>query len=465
MQEYENKDTGFVGDAPAKPQWNTPEDLLTPDSSAQPPITPATPVRPEPPVREPITPPPGRRSPPEETPVYSTGVVPCQKSRKGLILILILAGLLLIASLLAALGLIPGLPNYRFADSDSGANPAIEPGFQSEASTTPGTEGAPSAVTSGDTTVDLVSVPRGEGQGSSDGTLTLQEIYAKTIDSVTSIICDTGTGTGVVMTKDGYIITNYHVIQGSRKIEVLLSDGRQLPATAVGRDEISDLAVLRINANDLTPAVFGNSDQVQVGDTVVAIGDPLGVEFRGTMTDGIISAINRDVVTDQGRTMTVIQTNAALNPGNSGGPLINVYGQVIGINTMKIGDSVSPAGVEGLGFAIPSTTVKTIVDQLMTIGHVTGRPYLGIDTEEYGVVMSYLLPPGLYISRVIDGTDAAAKGILPGEVLLEFNGVAVTTNYELQSALEKCEPGQTVTLVLYRQGARFSIDIVLGEVQ
>ena len=191
--------------------------------------------------------------------------------------------------------------------------------------------------------------------------LSLQDIYDKTIGSVVSISCTgsygASTGTGVVLTSGGYVVTNAHVVQGAGSISVLLSDERSFPATLVGADTISDLAVLHIEAEDLIPAEFGDSSVLRVGDSVVAIGDPLGMELRGTMTNGIVSAINRDVTTG-GRTLTLIQTNAALNSGNSGGPLINCYGQVIGINTLKIGDLVSAAGVEGLGFAIPSTTVK-----------------------------------------------------------------------------------------------------------
>ena len=462
MNDYEKNTSGetpFVGDAPADGRWSTPPELSA--FAGQPPVTPPPSTYAPPPVYDPNTTP-RKHITVEETPVYSTGVVQAPKNRAGWFIALSVSGVVLMAGVLALLGLIPGLPNYRFAEAGNNAQSANAPGFEANNSPQLAAETVPDATGSGKVEMELESIP---GTATKNGALSLQEIYEKTIPSVTSIICDRGSGTGVVLTKDGYILTNYHVIEGARRVEVLLSDGRQLPATVIGRDQISDLAVLHISANDLTPASFGNSDQVRVGDTVVAIGDPLGVELRGTMTDGIISAINRDVVTDQGRTMTVIQTNAALNPGNSGGPLINIYGQVIGINTMKIGDNMAAAGVEGLGFAIPSTTVKDIVDQLMTIGHVTGRPYLGIDTEEYGVVMNYLLPPGLYISHVADGTDAAAKGITAGEVLLEFNGVPVTTNYELQAALEKCSPGQRVVLVLYRQGYRVSIEIELGEAQ
>ena len=405
---------------------------------------------------------------------YSTGPIrpPKKKKSKGwLVALLIVAGILT-TGVLFWFGLLPGLPSGReFFQNHSASPNSDNPGFESSVPT----EGEPVPMPTGEgsVSVELETIPVGDeatqsGENSNipaGKPLTLQEIYAQCINSVVSIVCDSGSGTGVVLSADGYIITNCHVVNGARTVEVMFTDGRNLPARTVGKDAISDLAILYVDAQDLTPAKFGNSDLVQVGDTVVAIGDPLGVEFRGTMTDGIISAINRDVTTDEGRTMTVLQTNAALNPGNSGGPLINAYGQVIGINTMKIGDSVSPAGVEGLGFAIPSTTVKSIVDQLMTNGRVTGRPYLGISTREYYALEAFFYPAGLYITSVASGTDAADKGISAGNILLEFNGTPVTTNQLLQNALESCKAGETVTLVLYGRDGNVSIDVVLGEAQ
>ena len=232
--------------------------------------------------------------------------------------------------------------------------------------------------------VDLQQSPASVGNVPEEGALSLQDIYTRNIGSVVSIICNgagtSSTGTGVIISRNGYIVTNAHVVENAVSVSVQLSDDRQFYANIVGSDDISDLAVLHIATDDLIPAQFGDSSALRVGDTVVAIGDPLGVEFRGTYTNGIVSAINRDVDVD-GRTMTLIQTNAALNSGNSGGPLINCYGQVIGINTMKIGAFTRSSGVEGLGFAIPSATVKEIVDQLVNQGYVSGRPTLGIQGE------------------------------------------------------------------------------------
>ena len=203
---------------------------------------------------------------------------------------------------------------------------------------------------------------------------------------------------------------------------------------------------------------------LRVGDVVVAIGDPLGVALRGTMTDGIVFAINRDVTVD-GRVMSLIQTNAALNSGNSGGPLLNCYGQVIGINTMKIGDSVSAAGVEGLGFAIPSTTVEDIINQLLQQGYVSGRPSLGISGESISLVyqMYYRLPNGLLITAVEPGSAADAVGIQEGDVLLRIGKFSVTTPQELETALYSYAPGDAVQLIIYRQGKQYSATVTLDE--
>ena len=298
--------------------------------------------------------------------------------------------------------------------------------------------------------------------------LSLQEIYAKCIPSVASIITKTysgtATGTGVIYSESGYIVTNYHVIEGGESYTVQLTDDRVLSATLVGDDPTSDLAVLQVNATGLTSAVFGNSDALQVGDAVVAIGDPLGVEYRGTMTDGIVSAINRNVNLD-GRTMNLIQTNAALNSGNSGGPLINSLGQVIGINTVKIGAFTDKAGVEGLGFAIPSTVVKDIVDQIISQGYVSGRPYLGITGENLSIFYQryYRLPNGMYISAVAEGSNAAAAGIAPGDILLSIDDTRVYTQSDLDTLLYGYTAGDEVTIVIYRGGYTMQATITLEE--
>lgn len=301
-----------------------------------------------------------------------------------------------------------------------------------------------------------------------EGALSWQEVYARVIQSTVSIttLADgaTTSGSGVVMNGNGYIITNAHVVQNADAVNVLLTDGRNLPATVVGSDAISDLAVLYVQATDLTPAEFGSSATLRVGDEVVAIGDPLGVELRGTMTDGIISAINRDIKVS-GRTMNLIQTSAALNEGNSGGPLINCYGQVVGINTMKIGDYASSAGVEGLGFAIPVSTVKEVVDQLIAQGYVSGRPTLGIKGEMVSTFYQYYyrLPQGMIITSIDSDSDAAVKGLQTGDIILVAAGRQITSPSDFEEVVNATQVGDTVTVLLYRSGREYSVVLTVTE--
>ncbi len=315
--------------------------------------------------------------------------------------------------------------------------------------------------------MDLQESPIGIDNIPAQGGMSLQDIYVQNIPSVVSITATgrtSSTGTGVILSQDGYIVTNAHVVEGAGAVSVQLTDNQVFPARIVGFDEITDLAVLLINAQGLTPAQFGDSLQLRVGDTVVAIGDPLGVEFRGTYTNGIVSAINRDVDVD-GRTMTLIQTNAALNSGNSGGPLINCYGQVIGINTMNIGAFTDSAGVEGLGFAIPSATVKEIVDQLVTQGYVSGRPTLGLEGESLSSFYQhyYRMPAGLFLTYVNPASDAAKKGIEDGDILLYLGKTRITSMEEMNAAIFEYEIGDTLEAIIYRSGQQYRVELTLTE--
>ena len=313
-------------------------------------------------------------------------------------------------------------------------------------------------------TLDLQEIP---GREAEEG-LSLQQIYEQNIPSVVSITAvgtrTTATGTGVVLSEKGYLVTNYHVIEGAQSLTVKLTDERELTAKVVGSDPVSDLAVLYVAAENLVPAQFGDSDNLRVGDTVVAIGDPLGVELRGTMTDGIISAISRDVQVD-GRSMNLIQTNAALNSGNSGGPLINSFGQVIGINTMKIGTFTDSTGVEGLGFAIPSATVREVVNQLITQGYVSGRPWLGIQGESFSSYYRrfYQLPQGVYITEVEAGSPAQTAGLMRGDIITRADGSSVSDMETLNSLLYTHSAGDTMLLTVYRGGHQGNVEITLTE--
>ena len=318
---------------------------------------------------------------------------------------------------------------------------------------------------------DLERAPTGTGVTLSiaalpENGLTYQEIYDRNIAAIVSIRAyQTGggaTGTGVIMTADGYIITNYHVIQGSYEVEVLLSDDSVHKALLVGGDQTNDLAVLKIDAADLTPAEFGDSDLLKVGDLALAIGNPLGEELRGTMTDGIISAISRDVNVD-GNTMTLIQTTAALNSGNSGGALLNDRGQVVGITNMKM--TSYSGSVEGLGFAIPTNTVKAIVDELIAYGHVRGYPTLGIlgSTMDAQRALANGLVEGVYVQSVTAGSDAEKQGMRAGDVITECNGQTVASVDDINAIKEGFQAGDVLTFRVYRNGEYLDLEVRLVE--
>ena len=395
--------------------------------------------------------------------VYGTGSTQPPKSHRALLALLLVIIIFLggIATALSILNLVLFQELQQREDSLTVAY-AVQSQTEAEAEVDPTlAETYPREKT----TVDLQQTPDG---GSREGEMSLQEIYETNIPAVVSISASTGsgssTGTGVVLSANGYLLTNYHVIRQALAINVTLTDERELRATLVGEDPVSDLAVLRVDAEDLTPAQFGDSDGVRVGDSVVAIGDPLGVELRGTMTDGIVSAISRDVQVD-GRVMNLIQTNAALNSGNSGGPLINRFGQVIGINTMKIGTFADSSGVEGLGFAIPSATVQEIVNQLLSQGYVSGRPWLGIEGESFSTFYQrfYRIPKGLYVTAVQVGSPAEAAGLRIGDIILTADGGSVTDMDALNAQLYTHAPGDSMRLSVYRNGRQGDVTVALTE--
>jgi serine protease Do len=401
--------------------------------------------------------------------VWQTGSTQPPKNRGGLIALMLIM-IIFLCGIITVLGVL-NIKLFRELKVQKKNDLSISFTVSETESTVPATvsEEAPAMVSSeGSVSLDLHDSKISLDNIPIEGAMSLQDIYIQNIPAVTSITAVSGngsnTGTGVIFSRDGYIVTNAHVIDGGISISVQLTDNRIFPAKIIGSDEITDLAVLYIEAKDLTPAQFGNSEALRVGDTVVAIGDPLGVEFRGTYTDGIISAINRNVNMD-GRNMTLIQTNAALNSGNSGGPLINCYGQVIGINTMKIGTFTNRSGVEGIGFAIPSATVKDVVDQLIHQGYVSGRPDIGL----YGDTLStfyqhyYRLPAGLYVTAVETGSDAQKKGIEQGDIIISIDDNRITSMEELKSYLYNCEVGQKVNVIVYRSGQQYKLQLTLHE--
>lgn len=293
---------------------------------------------------------------------------------------------------------------------------------------------------------------KGDETGSS-----AQEIYKKMVKSTVGIVMydssssliekPKGQGTGVIVKSDGYIVTNSHVVGNSKdsKLKVIINE-EEISGEVVGFDMRTDLAVIKVDRNDLTPAEFGDSDQLEVGATVLAIGNPLGMDFSNSYTRGIISGVNRSL--DSSHLVNYIQTDATINPGNSGGPLIDMYGRVIGINNAKI---VSE-GFEGMGFSIPSKTAKSVIDDIIEHGYVSGRAYLGIFAREVSAFDSsvYRVPQGILITDVIKGSDAEAKGLQAGDIITQINGSPVSTPKALMNEVALHSPGDAVTLTIYR---------------
>lgn len=279
----------------------------------------------------------------------------------------------------------------------------------------------------------------------------------------------TSEGSGIIISSDGYIMTNYHVVEyadpksgvsSQALLEVFLPDGKQAQAKFIGGDDENDLAVIKVNLTNLPVAELGDSSKLEVGEPAVAIGNPLGMEFAGSVTVGVISALNRQVETED-KTLNLIQTDAAINPGNSGGALVNSKGQVIGINTVKI----SETGVEGLGFAIPVNDAKPIVQQLVKYGYVKGRPFIGISGQEITQVMSarYGLPVGIYIVDVTSGSGAQKAGIEKGDVLVSLAGKAVKTMSDVNTIKKGYKAGDTVDAVIVRNGSKINVKITFSE--
>lgn len=367
------------------------------------------------------------------------------------------------------MNLVPAVSPQETEDVPQQADPTTLAATQPSESTEPEPQILEATGAQDDDTELLISeTPEAVANPLQSGGLSLQEIYRKVSPSVVSITASqadgSSYGSGIVMSQSGYIITNCHVVDDAYHLTVTLSDERVYDAQLVGKDSASDLAVLHIDGENLTAAEFGDSSQAQVGDAVAAIGDPLDIELRGTMTEGIISAINRNL-TIQGRTLTLIQTTAALNEGNSGGPLINCYGQVIGINTAKIGGYSSGTGVEGLGFAIPIHVAKEVIDQLIETGYVPGRPSLGVEitVPDLQYRLYFNVPDGLYVTDVDEGSNAWSAGLRSGDVILSVSGYRVTSEDDLTAALGGFSVGDTVNLILYRSGRQLTADVILQE--
>ena len=293
--------------------------------------------------------------------------------------------------------------------------------------------------------------------------LTAQEVYRQVNPSVVRVMVQVGSkaslGTGVIFTENGYILTNYHVVEGGSDCYIALDTGASYQASYVAGDPVNDLAVLKVDARDLPAAEFGDSEDLEVGDTVYAIGNPLGYELWGTMTDGIVSAVDRNVTVD-GRTMTLIQTNAALNSGNSGGPLINEYGQVVGLNVIKM--SSSYFSIEGLGFAIPSATMDRVVDDLLASGETQLQPVLGLSVLLEATQLSET-ESGLEVVEVTEGLAADRAGVRVGDYVLAADGYPLETSKDLLWVRRQKRIGDELTMTLWRDGEILEVTLSLRE--
>lgn len=391
---------------------------------------------------------------------------PKKKRRTWLKITALLLALAIVASLGRALlrSAINGLAAHN-ASGDS-AQPAAD---ASGAASAPESAGEPYQR-------ELTPLPETLPTYDSGKTLTAQEVYGINVDAVCGIATEVTTnvfgqtastavvGSGFVLTKDGYVVTNNHVVEGTDNVSVKLHDGSTYPAEVVGGDSLSDVALLKIEAEGLSHVAVGDSDAIAVGEGCIAIGNPLG-ELTFTMTGGYVSALPREI-NISGKPISMFQTDAAINAGNSGGPLFNMAGNVIGITSAKIsGITGSGASIEGVGFAIPINEALRVVYDLQEYGYVRGRAFLGVTVKELDAATAdtYGLPVGPIVQSVVADSCADKAGIAVKDIILAFNGRTVQTYTQLMSALNKCSAGDEVTLRIYRAGAELDVTLTLDE--
>ena len=391
---------------------------------------------------------------------------PKKKRRTWLKITALLLALAIVASLGRALlrSAINGLAAHN-ASGDS-AQPAAD---ASGAASAPESAGEPYQR-------ELTPLPETLPTYDSGKTLTAQEVYGINVDAVCGIATEVTTnvfgqtastavvGSGFVLTEDGYVVTNNHVVEGTDNVSVKLHDGSTYPAEVVGGDSLSDVALLKIEAEGLSHVAVGDSDAIAVGEGCIAIGNPLG-ELTFTMTGGYVSALPREI-NISGKPISMFQTDAAINAGNSGGPLFDMAGNVIGITSAKIsGITGSGASIEGVGFAIPINEALRVVYDLQEYGYVRGRAFLGVTVKELDAATAdtYGLPVGPIVQSMVTDSCADKAGIAVKDIILAFNGRMVQTYTQLMSALNKCSAGDEVTLRIYRAGAELDVTLTLDE--
>ncbi len=328
---------------------------------------------------------------------------------------------------------------------------------------------AQSSTTEKNSTASLALSTKSNGQS-----LSTEEIVSYAADAVVEITTEyvqtgnymqqyvaSGAGSGVIVSEDGYIITNNHVIEDATQITVTTTDGTSYEAKLVGRDDQLDVALLKIDASGLTVASFGDSDAVNLGENVVAIGNPLG-QLGGTVTQGIVSSLNREITID-GKAMTLMQTDAAINPGNSGGGLFNDQGQLIGLVVAKS----EGEDVEGIGFAIPINSVQEILDDLLNYGYTKGKAYLGVSLldirTEQMARMYHVLEQGTYIYSVTEDSAAAKAGLQSGDLVLKVNGKEITSTDDVKAMVQEAGVDGKLTFTIVRNGQQGDIEVTVGE--
>ena len=306
--------------------------------------------------------------------------------------------------------------------------------------------------------------------------MTQAEVYAANVNSTVGITTSITTnywgyqttsaasGSGFVFSEDGHILTNYHVVEDSSSITVSMYDGKTYDAKLIGYDESNDVAVLKIEATGLTPVILGNSDNLNVGDSVVAIGNPLG-ELTFSLTSGSISAKDREITMSNGATMQLMQTDCAINSGNSGGALFNLYGEVIGITNAKYSNSSSGASIDNIGFAIPINKARSIAESIIEKGYVS-KPYIGVSvTTVSAETQAYGLPQGASVQQIVENSPAAAAGLQINDIITHVNSKEITGSSDLVAVIQTAKIGEVLKLTVYRMGDTIELTITVGEQQ
>lgn len=388
------------------------------------------------------------------------GVAKAPRKKGGKLLVGILSAVLVVALILGSSGATMFFMNKKMKASDA----------QYQARLTALEKRLTAAENKDGSVINAVTIPAGQPAASGDQ-MTPAQVYAANLNSVVLInnvisnglYSSGGTGSGFILTESGYVVTNHHVIEGGGKLSVVTADGTEYPAELIGSDNANDVAVLKIEAEGLRAVTLGDSDALTVGDQVVAIGNPLG-ELTSTLTVGYVSAKERDVNTS-GFAINMLQTDAAINSGNSGGPLFNMYGHVVGITTAKYsGSSSSGATIEGIGFAIPINDVQGMLEDLVAHGYVV-TPYLGVsvsDMDSEGAAY-YGLPMGAYVNSVEEGFCAEKAGVLAKDIIVKVGEYEVDSVNSLSRALRNFAAGDTVELTVFRSGAEKTLTVTLDE--